>query len=313
MRPEDVRRLIGGYATGTLTDAERRALLEAALRDQELFNELAREQALKDLLEDPLARRELLHALEEKQTPAAAFTVWWKRPATWALAGGLATAALLVAVFIRPTATQPKPEPVLMAKREAPHAAVPIEGTPQAPAEPRAMAPAPARPGLRPGAGTEQIRDLQKAGKAGAETTEAEPVMDAAQPLAAEAVKSREVKLSRASGGAMASAYRAALAERSAAVPYRLLRADEAGGFTEAGASAVFRREEQVRVVFEPKEDGRLVVVSGTSETRLLDASVTVGGRTNLDVPAGETRLIVTFTPAGEPGAAPFEIRIRRE
>ena len=70
MKPEDVRKLVGGYAMGTLTGEERRALLEAALSDQDLFNELAREQPLKDLLEDPLARRQLLNAVEETRDPA---------------------------------------------------------------------------------------------------------------------------------------------------------------------------------------------------------------------------------------------------
>ena len=60
----DVRKLLGGYATGTLTDAEQKALFEAALADQELFNALGDEQALRDYLEDREFRGELLEALE---------------------------------------------------------------------------------------------------------------------------------------------------------------------------------------------------------------------------------------------------------
>ena len=53
---------MGGYATGTLTDAEQEALFAAALEDQELFDALAREQSLRELLRDPAAKAELLAA-----------------------------------------------------------------------------------------------------------------------------------------------------------------------------------------------------------------------------------------------------------
>ena len=66
MSREEVQKLLGGYATGTLTAEEQQALFEAALEDQELFDTLAREQGLRDLLRDPPARAELLAALDER-------------------------------------------------------------------------------------------------------------------------------------------------------------------------------------------------------------------------------------------------------
>ncbi len=57
MTRDEIRKLIGGYATGSLTEAERKPLFEAALEDQELFDELAREQALKEMLDEPGAKR----------------------------------------------------------------------------------------------------------------------------------------------------------------------------------------------------------------------------------------------------------------
>jgi hypothetical protein len=45
----------------------------------------------------------------------------------------------------------------------------------------------------------------------------------------------------------------------------------------------------------------------------LADADIVAGRVFNVDVPPGESRLIVTFTGAGETGAATFEIQIRRE
>lgn len=64
MKPDEIKYLLGGYATGTLTPEERKALFDAALDDQQLFEALASEQALKEALDEPLVRRELIAALE---------------------------------------------------------------------------------------------------------------------------------------------------------------------------------------------------------------------------------------------------------
>jgi hypothetical protein len=85
---------VGGYATGTLTPEERQALFAAALEDQELFDALAREQPLRDLLGDPAAKAELLAALGE--APAS----WGQRAFRWIWghAPVLATLACFLAV-----------------------------------------------------------------------------------------------------------------------------------------------------------------------------------------------------------------------
>jgi hypothetical protein len=70
MKREDIRKLLGGYATGTLTAVERQALFEAALDDQELFDALAKEEPLRELLEDPAARARLLAALDDGPLPS---------------------------------------------------------------------------------------------------------------------------------------------------------------------------------------------------------------------------------------------------
>jgi hypothetical protein len=93
---DDVRKLLAGYATGTLTDDERRTLLEAALVDEELFAAIAEEETLRELLSDSGARAELLGRIEP--APRAfrdKFAAWLRRPA---VAGGLATAAVAVVV-----------------------------------------------------------------------------------------------------------------------------------------------------------------------------------------------------------------------
>lgn len=109
MSEDGLEKLLGGYATDTLTESERTALLTAALHDQMLFDALADEQALKELLLDPAARQRILAALESQPaaTPIAqqpgfrSIIEWLHRPANLALSGGLATAALAVVVGTR--------------------------------------------------------------------------------------------------------------------------------------------------------------------------------------------------------------------
>jgi hypothetical protein len=121
MTPLEIRKLIGGYATGSLSDAERQLLFEAALEDQELFDELMGEHALKELLEEPGAKARLIAALAPVSQPPKPF---WNRAWPWAAAS--AAVALGVALsfgLFRPSPpkqfarvfTQPSPvivEPV---------------------------------------------------------------------------------------------------------------------------------------------------------------------------------------------------------
>ena len=95
MNREDARKLLGGYATGNLTAEERRLLFEAALDDQELFDALAEEQALKDVLDDPVSRERVRLAV----AAAPRARGWWTRP--WILvpaAGALAASVLTIAL-----------------------------------------------------------------------------------------------------------------------------------------------------------------------------------------------------------------------
>lgn len=109
--PEEVRKLLGGYATGTLTEAERQALFAAALEDQQLFDELAREQSVHDLLQDPAALAEMLAALEDRPKPWA----WW-RPA----AAALAIAAIATLAVVLPRRKAPVAFPPIVAEVKPP-------------------------------------------------------------------------------------------------------------------------------------------------------------------------------------------------
>jgi hypothetical protein len=136
--PKQVHQLIGGYATGTLTETERQALFAEALNNQTLFDALADEEALRELLADPVARRELLAALEPKQPPLTErISGWLFRPLTMTIAAG--TAAVALAVILIPRLTEPARQEVAM-HREAP---APVSPAPPVSDQPAAAAKAP--------------------------------------------------------------------------------------------------------------------------------------------------------------------------
>jgi hypothetical protein len=105
MSDHDLEKLLGGFAADTLTPEEKQALYTAALQDQELFNALASEQALRELLSDPIVRRRLLASLEQKDASGSdgspSWLDWLRRPAGLALAGGLTAAALSLVLGVR--------------------------------------------------------------------------------------------------------------------------------------------------------------------------------------------------------------------
>jgi cytoskeletal protein RodZ len=88
---DEIRDLMGRYATGALTDSERSALYEAALDDQELFDELAREHELKLILEEPGARQRLIAALPISDKSGGRWV--------WGAIGALAAAVLIIALL----------------------------------------------------------------------------------------------------------------------------------------------------------------------------------------------------------------------
>ncbi|MEO8129312.1 MAG: hypothetical protein ABJF23_08645 [Bryobacteraceae bacterium] len=78
MNADDIRKLLGGYATGTLSANEQQALFEAALNDEKLFAALADEHALREMLDDPANRAAVLRALEPQ--PRAGWRWRWIMP-----------------------------------------------------------------------------------------------------------------------------------------------------------------------------------------------------------------------------------------
>ena len=135
MSPEDIKKLLGGYATGTLTTEEQQALFAAALEDQELFDALAREQSLRDLLRDPAARAELLSALEAPATRPVGFWQWLRRPVVAGLATAGVAAIAIVAVWqgTRMASVSHRARPVIVAELKRPELS-PVPSAAQLPA-----------------------------------------------------------------------------------------------------------------------------------------------------------------------------------
>jgi hypothetical protein len=120
MKFEDAEKLLGGYATDTLNEAERKALFEAALANQDLFNALADEEALRELLSDARCRRQLLSLLQPRREPVwRRLAAWMGRPSSWAVAGSLATVLLITGLLVEMNRTT-RPVSVALLKVEAP-------------------------------------------------------------------------------------------------------------------------------------------------------------------------------------------------
>lgn len=155
MRDQDLDKLLGGFAADTLTPEEQARLYSAALADQQLFDALADEQALKELLADPAVRRRLLQALNQTSTgDTATWLDWFRRSSGLAWAGGLAAtvvavvlgtkiyedslkhAALSVATEETRPSAPPAQAPSSSQQKSLPSSDLPIEATPfEAPEE----------------------------------------------------------------------------------------------------------------------------------------------------------------------------------
>jgi len=150
MNKDDARKLMSGYATGSLTEAEREALMEAALEDKGLFDELADEAALKEILDEPGARQRLLAALEPRRHRG---WLWVLVPATLAIVIGFVAfqrqtppPQQIAQVLKSPEPVRapsvPPPQPAPVQQRVAPALrkvapAPPAPGSPAPPAEVR--------------------------------------------------------------------------------------------------------------------------------------------------------------------------------
>ena len=143
---EEAEKLLGGHATGTLSEEERRTLFAAALKHQEVFDALMEEEALRELLADPEARARLLAALAAAPPKVVPF---WLHPGVIGAAASLLVAATAGLAYLR----NPQALPPLERREKAQDAAprlVPVPAAAQPagepPARPRVQSLAPLAP-----------------------------------------------------------------------------------------------------------------------------------------------------------------------
>jgi hypothetical protein len=306
MTPDPIRNLLGGYATGNLTPEQQRALAEAALQDQELFEALAREQPLRDLLDDPTARACLLAALD---TPDRGWFGVRRRRLIPALVGLMAACAILAGVFV----TRRAPRPVEIARVEPPKVAE-APAIPQQPAAPpaearqqekrRAVAPAEAAASNLKAGAPAVPAPVQPAPRADAVGIAAGANQAAASTAGAVSGRVAEPMLARAP----------ALA-KSAAAPdlrYTVLRQGADGTFSEGDAGTPLPAGEAVRLRFVSASGGELRVWEKRPGNILhLIASTRLQPGTPFEAPLpppaepGTVELIATLAPDAAAAAPP--------
>ena len=269
MTPEDARKLIGGYATGNLADEQRKALFAAALSEQELFDELVKEQALKELLDDPQSRQRLLDELRPSAERFPGGIGVWR----WAAAGSLALATVMIAVVMMRVPKTQQSAPVLTATRQSAPAPSPMAAPITPPAEPlQDSVRGRAREALPPAE--------NKVAEAPAATALSEPVDAMA--------KSKMTNQ--------------AVADTRPGLRYRILRRDANGIFVEAADETAFASGDAIRVRVEPPAAGILSLSMGAE----LLSSVPVEANQayvlppdrpiTLDAGNGETRLTLALS-----------------
>lgn len=297
MSKEQARKLLGGYATGTLTPEEMRALFEAALEDQELFNELNREQVVRDVLDNGAARQRVLAAITHTDAAPARQWQWFR----WALAGASAAAVLAVGLTAwllpRPVShqnqtlaqlqsAQPQPAPLVAAPSSAektvapspPRRARELRRKPQSQAE-AAPRPAPPPPPAQAAPAADQVQSKAQS----VQVTAAAPPVPAA-----------------AAGRAM---FQMALQRR---LSWTILQQYPTGELVEAGPSTVFHDGDQIRIRVRPAANGAIALmeanggetkVTSLPEPAIADSDYVVPATGSIVVHRGLT-LSLRFTPA---------------
>lgn len=268
MNRTEAEQLLGGHATGTLTEAERSLLFAAALEHQELFDALADQEGLRELLADPAARAQLLAAL----APSAPKVVpLWRRPGILAAAASLLVGTTAGLVYLRSPeagrvpalqeAPKAAPKPV-----EAPAAVAP-KATPPVPPRPKAvLAPSPEEAARRTIQAMTQAQETQRAEAPRPAALALPTALSSKQADALPKAEAAQDRSQAAPEGVLSGA-RAAVA--SAPPPAKAKR-----DLAEAAPAVA-----QPRWVLEPRPDGTtLVTVTGPRGVRAVLLQRGVGG-----------------------------------
>ncbi len=195
LNPDEARKLLGGYATGTLTDSERETLMSAALEDQSLFDALAEEDELRELLQMPGAKTRLLAATREQPSAYWFGIPWLTRPRALSF-GGLAAVVAVTVAFLaqKPEVQSQRPAPVSeIAQAPAAKQTEPAVTKDQPPAASGTRAPKVVQPAKTAPAGTSRQGPAEKAKKMSVAETSNEVVRDEKDKLARDRDRVRRV------------------------------------------------------------------------------------------------------------------------
>jgi hypothetical protein len=312
MKSDDIMKLLGGYATGTLTEQERASLFEAAIGNQELFDALADEEALRELLSDPVCRQQLLRSLGEKKlTFGERVTMWLRRPATLALAGGL-TAAAIGVVVIRNVYGPAGPVQEIAMRHQTPAMPAPPPATKAQPPQPetkkesKVQAPRPKkREAVVPATPASESKPLEKPATQASsrelrDQRQAQAEADVLHERSGQAVRSKEAR-----EAAPAVAFRTSVRNQAPSLRYTVERRNVEGVYSEVLASTTFALSDSLRLTVEPGISGHLYVMRAGlllyEQQVTEDVRYTIPPEGSLPAPIqpGETklRLIVSREP----------------
>ncbi len=317
MNREDIEKLLGGFASDTLTAEERRQLFAAALDDQKLFDSLADEQVLREALSDDAIRRELLAAVRPASQTRSRSWMFSHAFQAAAACAGLAVVAVFVIRWSQPvplkqeiamvrTAETPVPPSldIVEAPRAKPAARLDADSakadalreskakanaavTSQALADPVAVAP-PAAPAPAPSttpAPAEQSAALRA---------------QQAPPMQQMAGSPSQVQLERAQAArgrlGSVSGFRAepldatavsSVDQRPAALAIRLTRRTADGSELEIASGGTVDRSERVQLQLRAPETGQIqVIMHDSSGDRVIHAApVNAGQLLAINVP----------------------------
>jgi hypothetical protein len=262
---DEIRRAIGSYATGSLTEGERKALYEAALEDQELFDELAGEHAFKQILEEPGAKTRLIAALSEPEPDGRSLP----RARAWRwVTVAMVAASVVIAVLMGRARFLPK-APVEVARA--------ISVAPQDAPEP---APPPPTPAAKPMVMAPKAREAKKR-KEESPQTAGQLVIPSAAPAPSQVAAAGGV------GGAASS--RTAMSLRDAlmraprfAFDYTIENGDTL--MVKSAAAGYLR-------VIASSGTGAQVIFPATGDGRVPNGSIS-----RLPIPAGTQELLIAFS-----------------
>jgi len=293
MPEDDIRELMGRYATGSLTPEERQRLFNAALEDQELFDELAREDEVKQLLAEPGARERLIHALE----PPKPRPVW-----LWVAAASGVAAAVVAVVLLRPVPESEQQIAAVTPHANAPagptvdRAVTPPTGAPASPPPARAVPPPVSAPAAIPPAEPAQAPEAQKPAAQQVEQARTEASEQMAQKDSAQADK-------KFSGGIVPAA-----AQRDAVQPVNAAaqapRAKAAASALNLVPPVAFHYSlDASQLTVLASTAGYLSIKTGEGVVLYAVQAREAGSTVEVPLPGDATSIVVTFSHTADPVA----------